>query len=71
MVQPRTGIGGLVGLQEKKPGKVGFVERLIQAHYESDEFTTLTLNKVQSGTRMVARCAHHPQVPKEMLMSSQ
>lgn len=34
-------------LQEKKPGKAGFVDRLIQAHYEIDGATTLTLDKAQ------------------------
>jgi predicted nucleic-acid-binding protein len=48
MVQPEPGSAVLSVIQDKKPGKAGFVDRLIQAHYESDGITTLTLDKAQS-----------------------
>ncbi len=48
MVQPEPGSAVLSVLQEKKPGKAGFVDRLIQAHYEIDHMTTLTLDKAQA-----------------------
>ena len=48
MVQPEPGSAVLSVLQEKKPGKAGFVDRLIQAHYEIDGVTTLTLDKAQA-----------------------
>lgn len=47
MVQPEQGSAVLSVLQEKKPGKAGFVDRLIQAHYEIDGLTTLTLDRAQ------------------------
>ncbi len=50
MVQPEPGSAVLSVLQAKKSGKAGFVDRLIQAHYEIDGITTLTLDKAQ--TRM-------------------
>lgn len=50
MVQPEPGSAVLSVLQDKKAGKAGFVDRLIQAHYEIDGLTTLTLDKAQ--TRM-------------------
>lgn len=48
MVQPEAGSAVLSVLQAKKPGKAGFVDRLIQAHYEVDSVTTLTLDKAQT-----------------------
>jgi predicted nucleic-acid-binding protein len=47
MVQPEPGSAVLSVLQDKKSGKAGFVDRLIQARYESDGITTLTLDKAQ------------------------
>jgi predicted nucleic-acid-binding protein len=47
MVQPEPGSAVLSVLQEKKSGKAGFVDRLIQAHYGIDGITTLTLDKAQ------------------------
>ena len=48
MIQPEPGSAALSVLQEKKPGKAGFVDRLIQAHYEIDGITTLTLDRAQT-----------------------
>lgn len=48
MVQPEPGSAVLSVLQEKKPGKAGFVDRLILAHYEIDGVTTQTLDKAQA-----------------------
>jgi predicted nucleic-acid-binding protein len=48
MVQPESGSAVLAVLQAKIPGKAGFVDRLIQARYETDGLTTLTLDKAQS-----------------------
>lgn len=48
MIQPEPGSAVLSVLQEKKPGKAGFVDRLIQAHYEIDGITTLTLDRAQT-----------------------
>ena len=48
LVQPEPGSAVLSVLQVKKPGKAGFVDRLIQAHYEIDGMTTLTLDKAQT-----------------------
>jgi predicted nucleic-acid-binding protein len=48
MVQPEPGSAVLAVLQAKVPGKAGFVDRLIQARYESDGRTTLTLDKAQA-----------------------
>jgi predicted nucleic acid-binding protein len=47
MVQPETGSALLTTLAGK-PGKAGFVDRLIQARYESDGLTTWTLDKAQA-----------------------
>ena len=48
MVQPEPGSAVLSVLQQKKPGNAGFVDRLIQAHYEIDGVITLTLDKAQA-----------------------
>ena len=48
MVQPEPGSAVLAVLQVKLAGKAGFVDRLIQARYETDGMTTLTLDKAQS-----------------------
>lgn len=48
LVQPEPGSGVLSVLQMKAAGKAGFVDRLIQARYEVDGMTTLTLDKAQA-----------------------
>ena len=48
LVQPEPGSAVLSVLQSKVTGKVGFVDRLIQARYEADGLTTLTFDKAQS-----------------------
>lgn len=48
MVQHERGSAVLSVLQAKMPGKAGFVDRLIQARYETDGMTTLTLDKAQA-----------------------
>lgn len=48
LVQAETGSAALAVLQAKSPGKAGLVDRLIQARYEADGMTTLTLDKAQA-----------------------
>lgn len=48
LVQPEPGSAALAVLQARIPGKAGFVDRLIQARYEADGMTTLTLDKAQA-----------------------
>lgn len=48
MAQPEPGSAVLTVLQAKTSGKAGFVDRLIQARYETDGLITLTLSKAQS-----------------------
>jgi predicted nucleic-acid-binding protein len=48
LAQPESGSAVLAVLQTKTTGKAGFVDRLIQARYEADGVTTLTLDKAQA-----------------------
>jgi len=48
LVQPEPGSAALAVLQARLPGKAGLVDRLIQARYEMDGLTTLTLDKAQA-----------------------
>src|SRR5580658_8464365 len=54
MVQPEPGSAVLTVLQARISGKAGFVDRLIQARYETDGLTTLTPDTAQSkiGSRL-------------------
>ena len=47
LIQPEPGSAVLAALAGK-PGKAGFIDRLIQARYEADGLTTLTLDKAQA-----------------------
>jgi len=47
LIQPEPGSAVLTVLQAKAGGKAGFIDRLIQARYESDGLTTLSLDKAQ------------------------
>lgn len=47
LIQPEPGSAVLATLAGK-PGKAGFVDRLIQARYEADGLTTWTLDKAQA-----------------------
>lgn len=48
LIQPEPGSAVLAVLQSKIGGKAGFVDRLIQARYEADGLTTLTLDRAQA-----------------------
>lgn len=48
LIQPEPGSAVLAVLQSKVGGKAGFVDRLIQARYEADALTTLTLDRAQA-----------------------
>jgi len=48
LVSPEPGSAALAVLQSKAGGKAGFVDRLIQARYEADGMTTLTVDKAQA-----------------------
>jgi predicted nucleic-acid-binding protein len=51
LIQPEPGsavLAVLAVLQSKIGGKAGFVDRLIQARYEADGLTTLTLDRAQA-----------------------
>ena len=47
LIQPEPGSAVLATLAGK-PGKAGFIDRLIQARYEADGLTTWTLDKAQA-----------------------
>lgn len=47
LVQPEPG-SAILAVLAGKPGKAGFVDRLIQARYEADGLTTWTLDKAQA-----------------------
>ena len=48
LIQQEPGSAVLAVLQSKVGGKAGFVDRLIQARYEADGLTTLTLDRAQA-----------------------